>query len=107
VQQARNYGRFSDRVWIAVPVLAEAADASGALREFDPLLFEHVVDAGLGILACRRRPGRSYEVLPVHWPRRSYPDPVEKELFLERYRRSFEEAGVLAPRGGHRYPALT
>jgi hypothetical protein len=71
VQQARNYGRFADRVWIAVPVLAEAADASGALREFDPLLFEHVVDAGLGILACRRRPGRSYEVLPAHWPRRS------------------------------------
>src|SRR5579859_719943 len=57
VQQARNYGRFSDRVWLAVPVLAEAADASGALREFDPLLFEHVVDAGLGVLACRRRPG--------------------------------------------------
>jgi hypothetical protein len=107
VQQARNYGRFSDRVWLAVPVLAEAADASGALREFDPLLFEHVVDAGLGVLACRRRPGRSYEVLPVHWPRRSRPDPVEKEAFLERYRRQFEQAGVLAPRGGHRYPAFT
>jgi hypothetical protein len=86
---------------------AEAADASGvALREFDPLLFEHVVDAGLGVLACRRRPGRSYEVLPVHWPRRARPDPVEKEAFLERYRRCFEEAGVLAPRGGHRYPAF-
>jgi hypothetical protein len=25
------------------------------------------------------------------------PDSVEKELFLERYRRSFEQAGVLAP----------
>ena len=107
VQQARNYGRFSDRVWIAIPVLAEAADASGALREFDPLLFEHVVDAGLGMLACRRRPGRSYEVLPVHWPRRTRPDPVEKEAFLERYRRCFEEAGVLAPTRGHRYPAFT
>ncbi len=106
VQQARNYGRFSDRVWLAVPVLAEASDAAGALREFDPLLFEHVVDTGLGILACRRRPGRSYEVLPVHWPRRSRPDQVEKEAFLERYRRQFEQAGVLAPRGGHRYPTL-
>ncbi|MGO9833468.1 MAG: hypothetical protein ACLP1X_04570 [Polyangiaceae bacterium] len=106
VQQARNYGRFSDRVWIAVPVLAEAADAAGALREFDPCLFEHIVDAGLGVLACRRRPGRSYEVLPVHWPRRLFPDPVEKEAFLERYRPSFEEAGILAPRGGHRYPAF-
>jgi hypothetical protein len=107
VQQARNYMRFSDRVWLAVPVLAEAADASGALREFDPLLFEHVIDSGLGILACRRRPGRSYEVLPVHWPRRCRPDAVEKEAFLERYRRQFEQAGVLAPRGGHRYPAFS
>lgn len=53
VQQARNYTRFSDRVWLAVPVLAEAADASGALREFDPLLFEHVVDAGLGIVTVQ------------------------------------------------------
>jgi hypothetical protein len=107
VQQARNYTRFSDRVWIAVPVLAEAADAAGALREFDPLLFEHVIDAGLGVLACRRRPGRSYEALPVHWPRRMRPDPVEKEAFLERYRRQFEQAGVLAPRGGRHYPAFT
>ena len=107
VQQARNYARFSDRVWVAVPVLAEASDASAALREFDPLLFEHVIDTGLGILACRRRPGRSYEVLPVHWPRRTRADAVEKEAFLERYRRHFEQAGVLAPRGGHRYPAFT
>jgi hypothetical protein len=106
VQQARNYGRFSDRVWLAVPVLAEAADAAGALREFDPLLFEHVVDSGLGILACRRRPGRSYEALPVHWPRRMRPDPVEKDGFLERYRRQFEQAVVLAPRSGHRFPAF-
>jgi hypothetical protein len=106
VQQARNYGRFCDRVWIAVPVLAEASDASGALREFDPLLFEHVIDVGLGILACRRRPGRSYEVLPVHWPRRTRPDPVEKEGFLERYRKHFEQAEVLAPQGGRRYPGF-
>jgi hypothetical protein len=106
VQQARNYGRFSDRVWLAAPVLAEAADASTALRDFDPNLFEHVVDAGLGILACRRRPGRSYEIVPIHWPRRLNPDAVEKDLFLERYRKHFERAGVLAPRSGHRYPTF-
>ena len=106
VQQARNYGRFSDRVWIAAPLLAEAADASAALRDFDPQLFEHVVEAGLGILACRRRPGRSYEVLPVHWPRRLAPDPVEKEGFLERYRPHFEQAAVLAPRAGRRNPVF-
>jgi len=106
VQQAKNYMRFADRVWLAVPVLAEVAEASSALRDFDPLLFEHVVDAGLGILACRRRPGRSYEVVPVHWPRRVFPDPVEKELFLERYRTQFEQAGVLPPRAGRRYPSF-
>ncbi len=76
-------------------------------ESFDPLLFEHVVETGLGILACRRRPGRSYEVVPVHWPRRNHPDSVERELFLERYRRQFEQAGVLPPRSGRRYPSLT
>jgi hypothetical protein len=106
VQQARNYGRFADRVWVAVPVLAEATEASTALRDFDPMLFEHVVDVGLGILACRRRPGRSYDVVPVHWPRRVHPDPVEKELFLERYRLHFETASVIAPRAGRKYPML-
>jgi len=106
VQQARNYGRFADRVWLAVPVLAEATEASTALRDFDPMLFEHVVDVGLGILACRRRPGRSYDVVPVHWPRRMHPDPAEKELFLERYRKHFETASVIAPRDGRRYPTL-
>lgn len=104
VQQARNYARFADRVWLAVPVQAGAADASGALRELDPLLFEHVVDAGLGILACRRRPGKSYEVLPVHWPRRQQPGAVEREGFIERYRADFEEAGAAAPRASHHYP---
>jgi hypothetical protein len=106
VQQARNYTRFSDRVWVAAPLLAEAADASAALRDFDPQLFEHVVESGLGILACRRRPGRSYEVVPVHWPRRLDPDPVEREGFLERYRKAFEQAGVLAPRAGRRNPVF-
>src|SRR5262249_31436121 len=49
--------RFADRVWLAVPVLAEVAEASSALRDFDPLQFEHVIDVGLGILAYRRRSG--------------------------------------------------
>ncbi len=106
VQQARNYSRFADRVWVAVPITADAADAAAAIREYDPLLFEHVVEIGLGILVCRRRPGKSYEIMPVHWPRRLVPDPVEKETFLERYRRSFEAARVLAPRGRGRYPRL-
>lgn len=106
VQQARNYARFADRVWVAVPILAEAADAATALREFDPLLFEHIVDEGLGILACRRRPGKSYEVLPVQWPKRLRPDPVEKEAFIDRYREQFEEAVVVARRDLKRYPVL-
>jgi hypothetical protein len=106
VQQARNYGRFADRVWLAVPVSAEAAEASTALRDLDPLLFEHVVDSGLGILACRRRPGRSYEIAPVHWPRRNVIDPLEKEMFLERYRHHFESAGAMPPRAGRKYPAM-
>lgn len=83
VQQVWNYTRFSDRVWIAVPVLADATNVAQALREYDPLLFEHVIAAGLGIVACRRRPGKSYEVIPVEWPQRLQPDPITKEVFLE------------------------
>jgi hypothetical protein len=70
------------------------------------MLFEHVVDCGLGILACRKRPGRSYEVQPVHWPQRLEPDPLEKERFLERYRRTLEVARVMAPAGRYLYPSL-
>jgi hypothetical protein len=106
VQQARNYARFSDRVWIAVPVLADIADAATALREFDPILFEHVIETGLGVLACRRRPGRSYEVIPVQWPRKLTPDLVEKELFVERYRHHFEDACVVPRRDSRQYPNL-
>jgi type I restriction enzyme M protein len=32
---------------------------------------------------------------------------TKKDASLERYRRHFEQAGVRAPRGGHRYPAFT
>jgi hypothetical protein len=107
VQQARNYTRFSDRVWIAVPVEAEAGDAGSALREDDGLLFEHVVAAGLGVLACKRRRGRSYDVFPVHWPRRQNPDVHEKDVFIERYRSLLERALVVpSHRDGHTFPQL-
>lgn len=106
VQQARNYARFADRVWLAVPITADAGDAAAAVREYDPSLFEHVVETGLGILVCRRRPGKSYEIMPIQWPRRIVPDPLEKAMFLERYRRTFESARVIEPRGRGRYPKL-
>lgn len=93
VQQALNYARFSDRAWIAVQA---ETDSNSYLRELDPNLFEYVISRGLGILACRRRQGRSYEVFPVHWPLRTMPDSLEKEEFLERYREEFEAAGVIA-----------
>jgi hypothetical protein len=106
VQQAHNYCRFSDRVWIAVPVLADVSDSAQALREYDPALFDYVVDIGLGVLACRRRPGKSYEVIPVQWPRRLHPDPVEKEAFIDRYRTDLESACVVAPATRQRYAVL-
>jgi hypothetical protein len=106
VQQARNYTRFADRVWVAVPVRAEAQSVAQALKELDALLFEHIVDVGIGILGCRRRPGKSYEIIPVQWPRRTHPDPVEREGFIERYRQHFEQARVVAPRGRYQYPTL-
>lgn len=105
VQQARNYQRFAHRVWIAVPVTSDPSEGSTWLRDTDPLLFEHVVECGLGIIACKRRQGGCYEAVPVHWPRRQEPDPVEKERFLDRYRTHFEEAGCLAPRS-RQYPSL-
>jgi hypothetical protein len=106
VQQARNYTRFADRVWLAVPVRAEAQSVAQALKELDALLFEHIVDVGIGILRCRRRPGKSYEVIPVQWPRRTHPDPVERECFIDRYREHFEQARIVAPRGRCHYPML-
>ncbi len=105
LQQARNYTRFADRVWIAVPFSGEVGSAGTILRDLDPLLFDHIVECGLGILACRRGRGSSYEILPVHWPRRLVVDPVEKEMFVERYRGQLEEAQVIRPRET-RYPRL-
>jgi hypothetical protein len=92
VQQALNYARFSHRAWIAVQA---ETDSNSYLRELDPNLFEYVISRGLGILACRRRQGRSYEVFPVHWPLRNQPGSLEKEEFVERYREQFEAAGVI------------
>jgi hypothetical protein len=106
VQQARNYCRFSERVWIAVPVDAKTAkDAATELRAADPLLFDHVVEIGLGILVCRRGQGGAYEVFPIHWPRRNSPDSLERSRFVERYRSQLQEAEVL-PKEERSYPRL-
>lgn len=99
VQQAINYTRFSHRACVAVP-----ADSNSELRERNPTLFEYAISRGLGILACRRRPGRSYEVFPVHWPLRNQLDPLEEEEFHERYRDQLEEAGVIEPKEKRRLP---
>lgn len=94
VQQALNYTRFSHRAWVAVLV---ETDSRSELRERNPTLFEYAISSGLGLLACRRRQGRRYDVFPIHWPLRNQLDPLEEEEFLERYREEFEEAGVVEP----------
>jgi hypothetical protein len=103
VQQALNYTRFSHRAWIAVPV---ETDSHVELRERDPGLFEYAIARGLGVLACRRRRGKSYDVFPVHWPQRNTLDLLDQEEFVERYRDEFEEAGVTESRGKLRVPRL-
>jgi len=103
VQQPLNYARFSHRAWVAVLV---ETNSNYELRERNPTLFEYVISHGLGILACRRRQGRSYDVFPVHWPTRNQLDPLEEAEFLERYRDEFEEAGVVEPREKRRLPRL-
>jgi hypothetical protein len=103
VQQALNYCRFSHRAWVAVPV---DTDSYVELREKNPTLFEYAISRGLGLLACRRRRGKSYEVFPVHWPARNTPDVLDKEEFVERYRDEFEEAGIAEPRTKKRPPRL-
>lgn len=103
VQQALSYTRFSHRVWVAIPV---DTDSHSELREKNPALFEYAISQGLGVLACRRRKGRSYEVFPIHWPLRHTLDPLEEEEFLERYREQFEEGGVIEPKDRRRPPRL-
>ena len=89
VQQALNYTRFSHRVWVAVLV---ETDQENELPKRFPALFDYAVSQGLGVLACRRRKGRRYEVRPVHWPLRNQPDPLAEEEFIERYREQLEKA---------------
>jgi hypothetical protein len=95
VQQALNYTRFCHRAWIAVPVETDSNAAALELRERNANLFEYSIAKGLGILACRRRQGRSYEVFPVHWPLRFEPEKLEREECIERYRSFFEQAGIV------------
>ena len=106
VQQASNYRRFSDRVWIAVPIRAEPSGAAAKLRESNQRLFDHVIDLGMGILACRPARGRSYDVFPVHWPKRLVVDPLERDAFVERHRECLEHAAVVPPLDGTGYPRL-
>jgi hypothetical protein len=89
VQQALNYTRFSHRAWVAVLV---ETDLRTELPQRYPALFDYAISRGLGVLACRRRQGRSYEVLPIHWPLRNQPDPLREEEFISRYREQFEQA---------------
>ena len=95
VHQACSYMRFSHRIWVACVVTSEATDAALELRTTDPGLFDYVLSRGIGILACRRTQGRGYAVFPIQWPQWQNPEPVEKELFVERYRTVFEQAGVV------------
>jgi hypothetical protein len=96
VHQAVSYTRFSHRAWIAVPV--DTDSHSSELRDLNLSLFEYAISRGLGILACRRRRGKSYEIFPIHWPLRNQLDPLAEEQFKERYRAEFEEAGILEPK---------
>lgn len=92
VQQALNYRRFSNRTWVAALVETDSRDE---IPRRYPALFDYAISCGLGVLGCRRRQGSSYDVLPVHWPLRSQPDPLQEEEFIKRYRDHFEEAGAV------------
>jgi hypothetical protein len=98
VQQALNYTRFSHRAWVAVLVESNLQDE---LPRRYPALFDYAISRGLGVLACRRRQGRRYEVFPVQWPLRNQPDPLQEEEFIERYREQLEEAGAVEPEKRH------
>ncbi len=104
VQQAINYRRFAHRVWIAIPVSSD--EPASELRAQSPSLFEYVIEQGLGILACRRRQGASYEVWPIHWPQLNRLDTLSQDEFVERYRNAFETSGVVEPREQYFKPRL-
>jgi hypothetical protein len=101
IKQALNYTRFSHRAWVAALV---ESDSMAELPRRYPALFDYAISRGLGVLACRRRQGRRYEVTPVHWPLRNQPDPLLEEEFKERYREYFETAGVMEPEVRRRLP---
>ena len=96
ILQATNYKRFAHRVWAALPVTSDEPGIE--LREYDPLLFEHVIEQGIGVLACRKRQGGAYDIWPIHWPRLNKLDSIARDDFIERYRHVFEEASVVEPR---------
>lgn len=106
VHQAHNYTRFSNRVWIAVPVQVGAPEAAMALRAENPALFDYVVELGIGILGCHRRQGGRYNVFPLHWPSRLECDPLERDGLIHRYRTEFEDTGVVAPAKKQQYADL-
>jgi len=97
VQQAANYSRFSHRVWIAVVVEPgiEVEEIVASLKEEDELLFEYVLSLGLGVIACQKGRGGSFNCYAIQWPRKQQPDNFEKMSFMECYRETFEEAGLL------------
>jgi hypothetical protein len=101
VQQALNYARFSHRAWVAVLV---ESDSLAELPRRYPALFDYAISRGLGVLACRRRQGRRYDVTPVHWPLRNQPDPLQEQEFIERYREEFETARVVEREEKRRLP---
>lgn len=101
IQQATNYQRFANRVWIALP-----CSSAEELRESDERLFDFVVERGLGVLACIKRRGRSYEVQAIHWPRYQRIDSLEHTALIERHRGTFEEAKVVAPLAHARFPKM-
>lgn len=107
IQQALSYRRFSNRVWIAVQVEKSFSQCAVYLRTTQPLLFQYAVDQGLGILACKRAPGRGvFEVAPIQWPRFYPTDYLEREAFIQRYRECFEESCVIPKNEAQSYPML-
>jgi hypothetical protein len=106
VQQAVNYCRFSDRVWVAIRVMSDNAEsAASELQQRDMRLFDYVISSGIGILGCYRRQGpNNYSVFPIHWPCRQATTIVDREAFIDRYRAEFEEMGVLRPSKQENFP---
>jgi hypothetical protein len=98
VQQALSYTRFSHRSWVAVLVESDSMDY---LPRRYPALFDYAISRGLGVLACRRRQGRSYDVTPIQWPIRNQTDTLQELEFIERYRGQFEQARAVEPEKRH------